>query len=173
MDPSNNTQLINSFKYLSKFLPPAVIVYFGAANVREGTGFYFFLAANIFATTFVTGWDYYMDWGLFRSNAPNRKYLRDQITFKPKFYYQAMVFNIITRHAWVLPMIHIKYFDNTANLGLFGYCHPLILSLMIIEGVRRWVWAIIRVENESLNNFEEYRSINTIPPIKEESDSKS
>lgn len=67
MDPSNKTQLVNSFKYLSKFLPPTVIVIFGAENVKEGTGFYFFLAAQIFCTTFVTGWDYYMDWGLFRS----------------------------------------------------------------------------------------------------------
>jgi len=99
--------------------------------------------------------------------------LRELITFKPSFYYQAMVFNLITRFAWVLPMIHIRYFDNTSKLGLFGYAHPLVFSLMLIEGVRRWVWAIIRVENESLNNFEEYRSINTIPPIKEESDSKS
>ena len=39
---------------------------------------------------------------------------------------------------------------------------------MMVEAIRRTLWSIIRVENEFHNNFEEYRDILMIPPIKED-----
>ena len=36
---------------------------------------------------------------------------------------------------------------------------------MMIEAFRRTFWSVIRVENESINNFENYRDILIIPPI--------
>jgi hypothetical protein len=41
---------------------------------------------------------------------------------------------------------------------------------MIVEVIRRTFWAIIRVENEFFNNFEQYRDIVMIPPIKEDNE---
>ena len=45
------------------------------------------------------------------------------------------------------------------NLELF------VFGAMMVEAVRRTFWAIIRVENESFNNFEQYRTIVAIPPM--------
>ena len=39
---------------------------------------------------------------------------------------------------------------------------------MMTEAIRRTVWAIIRVENEFFNNFEEFRDIIVIPPIQDD-----
>ena len=34
--------------------------------------------------------------------------------------------------------------------------------------MRRFQWALIRIENENVNNFERYRNILTIPSFKDE-----
>jgi len=39
---------------------------------------------------------------------------------------------------------------------------------MLQEAIRRTLWAIIRVENEFFNNFESFRDMVLIPPIKDE-----
>ena len=36
----------------------------------------------------------------------------------------------------------------------------------IIVAVRRTIWVVIRIESEFYNNYEQYRDIVTIPPIK-------
>ena len=36
---------------------------------------------------------------------------------------------------------------------------------MFAEGLRRMLWALIRVENEFFNNYENYRSVLTIPSL--------
>ena len=118
------------------------------------------LSSKIFCTLFVWCWDNYMDWGLLRGTQPGRKLLRDQLTFAPSFYYTCIVLNTLFRFYWVLPMLVGKT-DNeiVENLELF------IFGSMMVEAVRRTFWAIIRVENESFNNFEQYRTIVAIPPM--------
>jgi hypothetical protein len=37
---------------------------------------------------------------------------------------------------------------------------------MFAEGFRRALWALFRLENEQVNNFEKYRTILEIPPLK-------
>lgn len=161
MDPQNRTQLTNSFKYLSKMLPPLVVVALG----REGPYFWLYVLSQVFATIFVTSWDYYMDWGLLRGTGPNPPLLRNQLTFEPTFYYKCMIINLIFRHFWIVPLA-------APSLGgpYLSSIQPALTLTVLVEAVRRTIWAVIRVENESINNFEEYRSINTIPPIKEESE---
>ena len=44
----------------------------------------------------------------------------------------------------------------------------MIFISMIVESIRRTLWSIIRVENEQHNNFENYRDIMMIPPIKDD-----
>lgn len=39
---------------------------------------------------------------------------------------------------------------------------------MMAEAIRRSVWALLRVENEFFNNFEQYRDVIVIPPIKDD-----
>ena len=47
-----------------------------------------------------------------------------------------------------------------------------MISMMgvMIELCRRCIWAVIRVENEFHNNFEQYRDILAIPPIKDDNE---
>ena len=42
-----------------------------------------------------------------------------------------------------------------------------ILVLALVEGFRRAQWALIRIENENVNNFERYRNVLQIPEYKE------
>ena len=44
---------------------------------------------------------------------------------------------------------------------------------MMAEGIRRSVWAVLRVENEQSNNFEQYRLIDVLPPIRDEEEDKN
>jgi hypothetical protein len=39
--------------------------------------------------------------------------------------------------------------------------------MMIIEAIRRTQWALIRIENENVNNFERYRNVLQIPEFKD------
>ena len=139
--------------------PIFLIILFGS----KGLFFWLYIFFQMLATIFVTVWDFFMDWGLFRSTKKSTPYLRNQLTFEPSFYYKCMFLNLILRHFWLIPLFLNPHFNN--GLSCF---QPLILTSMLAEMVRRSIWSVIRVENESLNNFEEYRSINTIPPIKED-----
>jgi septin family protein len=38
---------------------------------------------------------------------------------------------------------------------------------MFIEALRRTQWALIRIENENVNNFERYRTVLQIPEFKD------
>lgn len=46
------------------------------------------------------------------------------------------------------------------------------IVLVILEAFRRSQWALLRVENEQCNNFEQYRTIPIIPPIIETDEKK-
>jgi septin family protein len=44
----------------------------------------------------------------------------------------------------------------------------VVLIQALGEAFRRTMWALIRIENEKVNNFEKYRNILTIPSFKDE-----
>ena len=46
----------------------------------------------------------------------------------------------------------------------------MALMGMLAEAIRRAVWAVLRVENEFFNNYEQYRDIIAIPPLEDDSD---
>ena len=71
-----------------------------------------------------------------------------------------MVLNLIFRFWWLIA-VFLPKFDV---IGL----EIMVAIGMLVEGIRRTIWSIIRIENEFFNNFEEYRDIIAIPPIKEE-----
>jgi len=62
--------LYNAAKYFSKIVPPIIAIIFSKQNpkkVGNNVGFILFFISNVIATVYCTIWDYYMDWGLFRS----------------------------------------------------------------------------------------------------------
>ena len=42
-----------------------------------------------------------------------------------------------------------------------------VTLMMFIEALRRTQWALIRIENENVNNFERYRNVLQIPEFKD------
>ena len=82
--------------------------------------------------------------------------------FPKKFYYTCMTFNFIFRFWWVIGIFSIHQNTFLDSIGL------LTFSSMIVEAMRRTFWSILRVENEFFNNFEQYRDIVMIPPIRDD-----
>jgi hypothetical protein len=55
------------------------------------------------------------------------------------------------RFWWVISIFNIKFNGNQSFLnGL----QIMVFFSMLVEGIRRTLWSIIRVENEYHNNFE-------------------
>ena len=104
-------------------------------------------------------WDLIIDWGLLSSSELSTFALRPKITYSRPFYYYAMVVNLVLRCTWLI----------TAFINVNGY--PWLTTIGwgtvigILELYRRWLWALIRIENEQINNFEKYRYIQDIPEI--------
>ena len=80
-----------------------------------------------------------------------------------------MVINTIFRFWWVISLFTIKHTTETEFLYVLDV---LGFVSMMTEAVRRTIWSIIRVENEFFNNFEQYRDIVMIPPIRDDSNDK-
>jgi hypothetical protein len=71
--------------------------------------FYGFLFLNIFSTAYSYYWDLYMDWGFFRSEDPEKRFLRHKLLYPKKFYYIAAITNLIMRLMWLLPFFKYTY----------------------------------------------------------------
>ena len=126
------------------------------------SNFFFYLAAQLTQAIFSLYWDLRWDWGLFIGELPDRKFLRDEIKFTPTFYYCCIFFNTLFRFWWVLGCFTITFvndFEVLEHLKLLAFISSMV------EIIRRTFWALIRVENEFFNNFEQYRDIMVIPPI--------
>ena len=76
-----------------------------------------------------------------------------------------MFFNTLFRFWWVIGIFSIKFSGHAYFIEGLGF---LTFVSMLVEAIRRTFWAIIRVENEFFNNFEQYRDMVMIPPIREE-----
>jgi len=89
-------------------VPVLIVIYFETDNIDNkvkkyyGNGFSYYLVSNVISTLWCAVWDYYMDWGLFRSFKKDRYMLREQLRFPKYFYYFAMVSNFILRFLWLL-----------------------------------------------------------------------
>jgi hypothetical protein len=116
--------------------------------------FYFRVFIGAISTSYNVFWDIYLDWGCGRKNNKHF-FLREKITFPQVMYYIAIFYNVIIRATWTWSFIPIPS-------DLSEWKNILIGTLDII---RRGVWALIRIENENLNNPEHYRSFLTIPDL--------
>ena len=107
-DSKLTVNLYNAGKYFSKIVPVLIVIYFETDNIDNkvkkyyGNGFSYYLVSNVISTLWCAVWDYYMDWGLFRSFKKDRYMLREQLRFPKYFYYFAMVSNFILRFLWLV-----------------------------------------------------------------------
>jgi len=131
------------------------------------TTFVFYFASQVFTTLFCLYWDYKWDWGLFRGSTKENWYLRDKKRFSPRVYITMMILNFLFRLWWIVPTLSLDLSDTFPVLSNLEF---LVFAGMLVEAVRRGLWSILRVENEFYNNLEQYRTILTIPPFKEDAD---
>ena len=164
-------QLVNACKYLSKFLPPIAFL-LGCSRVVFSTdgetipSYWWYFGAQMLTTIYCLYWDFRWDWGMFIGTLPGRKMLRDEIKFSPRFYYWCMALNFVFRFWWLISMFLI--YSTETEQSFIGRLQIYTFLSMLVEAVRRTIWSIIRVENEFFNNFEQYRDIMLIPPIKDD-----
>ena len=95
-----------------------------------------------------------MDFGLLRTWEKGKFGLRPKMKFRPFYYYIAVLLNFTLRWFWTLSLIPSEYVKKIFfSSNVLGFIEGLA------EMIRRTQWAIIRTENENLNNFEKYRQI--------------
>ena len=118
-------------------------------------------------------WDLYYDWGLFHGSTPKTRLLRDQIKYSPFFYYFSMVYNLIGLYSWAIVILIGSFVQPKIEDPSKGYPVEYYNNLMwltwlefVLVAIRRTIWVVIRVESEFYNNYEQFRDIVTIPPIK-------
>ena len=102
-----------------------------------------------------------MDFGLCRYfENDEKKYLRPKIMYRPIFYWYMIVSDFILRYVWLVALF--QYGDPSKP---FNRINSISIIMITCECFRRAQWALLRVENEQCNNFEQYRTIPIIPPI--------
>jgi len=152
-------QLVNAGKYSTGFF--VVITSLLHSVFPNDSGFLVLWILSILTSTCYTyTWDIKKDWGLgMRSN----QYLRPRLLYRnKKFYYAAMVANLIMRFMWTLTI-------SPQAMGII--INPILFATILagVEIVRRALWNLFRLENEQLSNVGKFRAINLslpAPPVK-------
>ncbi|KAK4056864.1 Xenotropic and polytropic retrovirus receptor 1 [Microbotryomycetes sp. JL221] len=123
-------------------------IYGSPRNWRMGLWILFAVINSVYTSS----WDILMDWSLLRKDS--RHYmLRNNLAFfkdSPWMYYVAIVFNVLTRFAWVI------YLAPDSSLTLKGYI------VALVEASRRIVWNSFRVESEHIGNVDGYRATRNV-----------
>jgi hypothetical protein len=112
-----------------------------------------YILLNSFATAYLLFCDYRVDWNVlnFRSH---HFLLRNKITFSKKWYFFAIVSNLILRLTWITSLYKFNFDDEI-----------LFFILCLLEIYRRLQWIVFRVENEQKNNVEFYRKHIIVPEL--------
>ena len=110
-----------------------------------------------------------MSFGLAKSWEWKTFGLREKLAYPPAFYYFVVVFNLLARFSWLIIIIwDVNDYPLLRKPFIFG------TMLMLIDFMRRFLWAFIRVENEQFNNPEGFRKVLEIPEVTlEEYDDKA
>jgi hypothetical protein len=99
-----------------------------------------------------------MDWSLSWKEFPRRKRL-----YPVRFYYWAVASDFLSRLMWILTI-------SPESIGIIMSTEYFLLILVSVEVMRRGQWNLIRVENEQLNNSENFRAVSELTlPLPEES----
>ena len=162
------SQLVNAGKYFAGVCAGFLFVLYKTRGggiqfvpgTNQFTGYYLaFIFMTFVSLVYSYLWDIIMDWGLFNSTSKETFALRPVITYSRPFYYYAIVINLILRCTFAITMfINV---NNYAWLTSIGYG----TLIGVLELYRRWVWSLLRIENEQVNNLERYRHVLDIPEI--------
>ena len=148
--------LFNAVKYLLSILA----LVFGAFFIDSSMGLW--LGFGIVSFLYNNIWDNCVDWGLFRiTNKANGKFLlRERIRFSPSMYYTIMILNFFFRLSWLVTII-----PQNSIINYFSDPNFFLWFTGSIEILRRFLWSLIRVENEINANIEKLRQIDLVPKV--------
>ncbi|TPX62735.1 hypothetical protein SpCBS45565_g06949 [Spizellomyces sp. 'palustris'] len=118
------------------------------------------LVFAIFASLYAYAWDVLYDWGLLQKNK-HHNYLRKVIVYPPWLYMTSIGaemdrVNFLLRLSWVFLL-------SPNNWGVFNDARILIYVQALLELFRRFMWSIIRMENEHTNNIGKFRAVTEVP----------
>ena len=152
---------LNSFRYFFMLIAVgSYVIYYKLKKYYYWTK-YLYITVYTLGTLYSYWLDLYLDWGLLRSNEKGKRGLRQKIFYPRRFYYFAMITNLFMRFAWIINLFTEGYPDWFTNSQMN------FLFLSVVEALRRAQWALIRIENENVNNFERYRNVLQIPEFKD------
>jgi hypothetical protein len=81
-----------------------------------------------------------------------------------------MVIDIIGLYFWAFVILFYSLTESQSeaidSLEFFNNVIWITWVELIAAAIRRTVWVLIRFENEFFSNFEQFRDVTTIPPIK-------
>ena len=169
---NHKLQKWNALKYFTLILGPLALVLY--CETHSKFFYYNYYIWKSISSLFKVFWDFYFDWGLFRGTKSSNRLLRDNMKFSPQFYYLAMIFDVFGLFFWAVVVIaYEKIIEDkqemaVESLEFYNNVNWIIWAEMIVVALRRTIWVLIRVENEFFSNFEQFRDITTIPPIKKE-----
>ena len=167
----HNEQAFNALKFFFLMMAQIfAIIYYETHNKKFKYCYYSF---KFIGCAYKVFWDWHFDWGLFRGTKKSTpRYLRDKMKFPPTFYYCMMIFDVIALYFWIVIIFLYKYLENASsdeaiqNVEFFNKVAWLTWLELSVLMIRRTVWVLIRVENEFFSNFEGFRDIVAIPPMK-------
>jgi hypothetical protein len=118
------------------------------------------VACCVVSTLYSTWWDLVMDWG-FLSRDSLWPGLRRELLYgehNAHWYYAAMLSNCLLRWVWVLTIVPFSFEENDGDpesptnilTALVSWDKVLIPVLALLELLRRFQWAIFRVEYEQI-----------------------
>lgn len=166
-DDRDTNHLLNAFKYfisgvtiIIAFVDSILLKTYGVWN----WGKYTWIIMNSIATIYRYVWDVYIDWGLWRGG--RNHFLRKELIFKKRWYFVAMILNIVLRLTWVILLVVNIMISANTTVKFW-----ITIFFGGLELFRRFIWNVFRVENEHLNNCENYRVVRDVPlPFEEVSE---
>lgn len=161
-------QAWNALKYLILILGPVSYIIYAETHIKPFKKFYYVFKS--IGTTYKMFWDFYFDWGLFRGTRKDNRLLRDDMKFHKGIYYLCMVINVCGLFFWaVVKFLYSATESDDEAIGSLEFYNNVAwitwLELLVAAG-RRTIWVLIRFESEFFSNYENFRDVVTIPPIK-------
>ena len=145
---SDSKQLYNAIKYLLTMASVFGSSFNAISKYTYVTIIWIIIA--VISTIYSYYWDLQYDWSIFRKNK-----------LIPRFWLRfAIILNLFLRFNWILSVNTFLLFDQVL-LSFFFSC---------LEIVRRYTWALFRVELEHTHNIDHYRVINDIPLLNNDND---
>lgn len=155
----NYDHLINAGKYSTSFFVVlfsslASGVNVSGAQVQASHYYVFFslwIVSAMVSSCYTFYWDIRKDWGLFEG----KHKLREELIYPKYVYILAIIEDLVLRSLWTLNI-------SVGQLGPPWQATLITTILALMETFRRIVWNFFRLENEHLNNCDQYRVVRDI-----------